>query len=194
MRPLVIVFTRAPRLGTVKTRLAAGIGDRAALRFHTKTMAATLRKLRGDRRFAVRLLAIPARARGPWTQRLTRGHQVTGDLGRRMDYAFRAHPRRRVAVVGCDIPDLTAEHVARALHLLRGTDAVFGPATDGGYWLVALGARRPSEPFANVRWSGPHALADTTRNFKHRRVRYVTTLADIDEAADLRSGARAGAA
>lgn len=111
-----------------------------------------------------------------------------------MDRAFRAHPRRRVALVGCDIPDLTAAELARALHLLRGTDAVFGPATDGGYWLVALGARRPQNPFATVRWSGPHALADTLANFKDHRVRYAKTLSDVDEAADLRPDVREGAA
>ena len=120
--------------------------------------------------------------------------QVRGDLGIRMDQAFRAHPRRCVALVGCDIPALTANEVASALHALRGADAVFGPATDGGYWLVAMGARRPAKPFANVRWSSAHALSDTLANFAHRRIRFTKTLADVDEAADLISGARAGAA
>ena len=185
MKPLVLVFARAPRLGTVKTRLAAGVGERVALKFHANTLAATLRKLRRDRRFALRLAAIPAGARGPWSQGVTRVAQARGDLGVRMDRAFRRHPRRLVALVGCDIPGLTADEVARALKTLRGADAVFGPATDGGYWLAALGARRPSRPFAGARWSTPQALADTLRNFRGRRTRFAKTLADVDEAADL---------
>jgi len=194
LKPLVIVFARAPRLGTVKTRLAAGVGERRALRFHSETLAATLRKLRGDRRFAVCLAAVPTGARGPWRQHAVRMDQARGDLGVRMDRAFRAHPRRRVALVGCDIPALSADEIASILHALCGVDAVFGPATDGGYWLVAMGARRPATPFANVRWSSEHALADTLVNFAHRRIRYAQTLADVDQVEDLTSGAHAGAA
>ena len=50
--------------------------------------------------------------------------------------------------------------------LLARHDAVLGPAEDGGYVLV--GARRPL-PFAAVRWSSPHALADTAAGFAPRR-------------------------
>ena len=185
MKPLVVVFARAPRLGTVKSRLAATVGERGALRFHSETLALTLRKLRRDRRFALRLAAIPRGAKGPWTQRVARVNQVRGDLGFRMDRAFRAFNRRRVALVGCDIPALTADEIARALHALRGADAVFGPATDGGYWLVAMGARRPAHPFKDVRWSTECALADTLANFAGRTVRFAKTLRDVDEVADL---------
>ena len=51
-----------------------------------------------------------------------------------------------------------------AFRSLGRFDAVFGPAEDGGYWLVALGPRRPAQPFVNARWSTQHALADTLRN------------------------------
>lgn len=185
MKPVVIVFARAPRLGTVKSRLAAGVGARAALRFHAATLASTLRKLRRDRRFTLRLAATPAGARGPWSQGASLMRQSAGDLGARMDAAFRQFRHRRVALVGSDIPDLTADAVWRALHTLRAADAVFGPATDGGYWLVALGARRPSRPFARVRWSTAHALADTRANFVGRRVELAATLSDVDESGDL---------
>jgi hypothetical protein len=58
---------------------------------------------------------------------------------------------------------------------------------DGGYWLVALGPRRPARPFAGVRWSSPHALADTLANFRGRRVALLRELRDVDCAADLRA-------
>jgi glycosyltransferase A (GT-A) superfamily protein (DUF2064 family) len=64
---------------------------------------------------------------------------------------------------------------------------VFGRAADGGYWLVGL-RRTPRvlAPFTNVRWSGPHALADTLRNLNGRRVAFAATLSDVDCEEDYR--------
>jgi glycosyltransferase A (GT-A) superfamily protein (DUF2064 family) len=84
-------------------------------------------------------------------------------------------------IVGTDIPFVTRETVARAFRQLRGADAVFGPAEDGGYWLVGLRRRpRTLSPFENVRWSSPHALADTLANLRGRNVAFAETLFDID--------------
>ena len=85
-------------------------------------------------------------------------------------------------IVGTDVPGIRPAHIAEAFRLLGRHDAVFGPATDGGYWLVGL-RRRPRvlRPFANVRWSSPHALADTLANLEGRTVAFVATLSDVDE-------------
>jgi rSAM/selenodomain-associated transferase 1 len=187
MKELVVVFCRAPRLGTVKRRLAAGIGARAALRFHATTLARTLRRLRADRRFRTVAAVTPDRARGPWLQGVPTLPQGAGDLEARMGRVFRRLRHRPVAIVGCDIPDFSPDDAARALRLLRGADSVFGPARDGGYWLVAMGGRRPAAPFARVRWSTPHALADTLANFRGRHVRLLRTLSDVDTMEDFRS-------
>jgi hypothetical protein len=98
--------------------------------------------------------------------------------------------------VGSDIPGVRAADVAAAFRALDGrADAVFGPAEDGGYWLVGLGPRRPRDPFRGVRWSGPHALADTLANCRGRRVALLRRLRDVDDAADLAAWAgRAGPA
>ena len=185
MRDTVFVFARAPRLGTVKRRLAAGIGDPAALRFYRATLAATLRRLRRDRRFATVLAITPDRARGPWRQGLPVVPQGSGDLGTRMRRAL--DRARRAAVVGSDIPDLRAEDVAAAFRALGRAETQIRPATDGGYWLVAAGPRRPDRLFAGVRWSGPHALSDTLRTCAPCRAALLTRrLADIDTAADWR--------
>jgi glycosyltransferase A (GT-A) superfamily protein (DUF2064 family) len=104
-----------------------------------------------------------------------------------MGRAFQRFPHRRVAIIGCDIPDANATDVANAFRLLGRADAVFGPATDGGYWLVAMSPRRPAHPFAAVRWSTRHALADTLANFSSRRITLLRTLHDVDTAADWRS-------
>jgi rSAM/selenodomain-associated transferase 1 len=184
----VYVFARAPRLGTVKRRLAAGIGAMAALRFYRATLGATLRRLAADRRFRTAIAVTPDRAGGPWRRGLPTVPQRGGDLGARMERVARRHRGARVAIVGADIPGLRAADVAAALRRLRAADACFGPAEDGGYWLVALGARRPARPFGSVRWSSPNALADTLANFAGHRVALLRRLRDVDTAADLIAG------
>lgn len=186
-RPTLILFARAPRLGTVKRRLAAGIGARAALRFYAGTLAAVARPLARDRRWRTLLATTPRGARADWARFVprdtTRIGQPAGDLGARMEGAMRRHP---VAVLaGSDIPDLRPSDIAAAFRALGRADAVFGPAKDGGYWLVGMGPRRPAHPFAGVRWSTEHALADTLANFRGRRVALLRTLRDVDTAEDL---------
>jgi uncharacterized protein len=189
MRDTAIVFARAPRLGTVKRRLARGIGARAALRFHVATMTKLLRALTADRRFDTVLAVTPDRARFRLPVRVRRIPQGAGDLGVRMHRALARYPRGRALIIGCDIPAATAHDVANAFRALGSAGAVFGPATDGGYWLVGLAPRRPARPFAKVRWSTSHALADTLINFPNTHIARLRTLQDIDTAADLSLGA-----
>lgn len=180
MRPVIIVFARAPRLGTVKRRLARGIGDRAALRFHQATLASLLWRLSRDRRLETVLAVTPDRAFVRLPPGVRRIDQGRGDIGQRMHAALARFPRRPAAVIGSDIPAATVGDVMAGFRALGSADAAFGPATDGGYWLVALGPRRPARPFADARWSTRHALADTLRNFTGRRVALLRPLSDVD--------------
>lgn len=113
--------------------------------------------------------------------------QREGDLGARMQRLFARLPPGPVVIVGSDIPSIRPAHIQAAFGLLGPADAVFGPAEDGGYWLVGL-KRTPRvlAPFARVRWSGPHALADTRANLKRKRVALAPRLGDVDRAEDLR--------
>jgi hypothetical protein len=181
-----VVFARAPRLGRVKRRLARDIGQRAALRFHMATLIRLLRAMQAERRFRTVLAVTPDHARFRLPLSVERAGQGHGDLGRRMDRAFRRYPRARVALIGCDIPDAGPGDALAAFRALGRADAAFGPAADGGYWLVAMSPRRPARPFAAVHWSSAHALADTLANFGGRRVALLRTLRDVDTAADLR--------
>jgi hypothetical protein len=185
MKDIVVVFARAPRLGAVKRRLAREIGARAALRFHVATLTALTRALVADRRYRTVLAITPDCARLRLPVRVTRIPQGSGHLGVRMHRAFRRFPRCRVALIGSDIPDAARTDVWAAFRALGSAQAVFGPAADGGYWLVALSSRRPARPFTSVRWSSEHALADTLANFAGRRIAMLRTLHDVDTAADL---------
>jgi uncharacterized protein len=185
MKDIVVVFARAPRLGAVKRRLAREIGARAALRFHAATLTGLMRALVADRRYRTVLAITPDRARLRLPVRVTRIPQGSGHLGVRMHRAFRRFPRCRVALIGSDVPDAAPTDVWAAFRALGSAQAVFGPAADGGYWLVALSSRRPARPFTSVRWSSEHALADTLANFAGRRIAMLRTLHDVDTAADL---------
>ena len=186
MRPHLVIFARAPRLGGVKRRLARDIGDLAALRFYFQTMNALVRRLSRDRRWDTYLAVTPGSAR--WPCGVPRLAQGGGDLGDRMTRVIRSLPPGPAVIVGTDIPDIGTAHVARAFAVLGHHEAVFGPAEDGGYWLVGL-RRRPFMPRLDgpIRWSTGHALADSVARLGPRvRVGMLETLIDVDTAADLK--------
>jgi rSAM/selenodomain-associated transferase 1 len=185
MRRHLILFVRAPQLGTGKRRLALEIGDLAALRFERLMLGLLLRRLGSDKRWHLRIAVTPNRARHRIRQRhgqIKTTGQSRGDLGIRMLRALRACPPGPVVLVGADIPALCARHIAVAFGVLGARDVVFGPAEDGGFWLV--GARHPrrlAHLFEEVRWSSPHALADTLAGLPQMlTVGFADRLEDVD--------------
>ena len=105
---------------------------------------------------------------------------------------MRCLPPGPAVIVGSDIPDLTAAHVAHAFRVLARHRLVLGPAADGGYWLIGMQRRPPmadvqwADIFRSVRWSSRHALADTLANLPTGwTVGILDVLADIDDGADL---------
>jgi glycosyltransferase A (GT-A) superfamily protein (DUF2064 family) len=113
--------------------------------------------------------------------------QGRGDLGQRMARVFRDLPRGPVVLIGGDIPGVRRGHIAGAFDRIGAHDSVFGPATDGGYWLVGFKRVKPVAPhlFESVRWSTDHALADTLPTLKGQSVGYAATMQDVDTLKDL---------
>ncbi len=184
----LVIMARAPRLGVGKRRLARDIGALAAWRFQRRMLSQVLRRLARDPRWTTWLAVTPDRAarRTAWAAPARVIPQGTGGLGARMARLLCARPPGPVVVVGSDIPDLHAGHVARAFAALGHHDWVFGPAADGGYWLVGARRRRaPWRPFDAVRWSSRHALADSLVNLKGARVALLEQLRDVDTGEDL---------
>ncbi len=183
-------MVKAPVAGRVKTRLGRDIGMTSAAWWFRHQMARTIRNLR-DPRWETVLAVSPDRARlvapsmpGPKAVQIGQGR---GDLGARMARLFRGLPPGPVVIVGADIPGVRRRHVARAFAALGRHEAVFGPALDGGYWLVGLQRLRPPPPglFEGVRWSSPDALADSIATLPGWRVAKVDVLRDVDRVADL---------
>ncbi|MAS43716.1 MAG: hypothetical protein CML46_03975 [Rhodobacteraceae bacterium] len=190
-RRQVVIFVKVPRPGRVKTRLARGVGAPEAARWFRAQSRALIRRLRADPRWEVRLAVSPD-AEGLTTRALPGGAarqaQGGGDLGARMARALFGAPPGPVLVIGADIPGVTPAVIARAFAALGRADAVFGPAEDGGFWLVGLGAARraPRDLFRGARWSSADALGDVLGNLSGVRVGFADRLADVDEPEDLR--------
>lgn len=184
-RRYLVIMAKSPRLGLAKRRLGAEIGDVAAIRFYRNCLDRICLRLGSDPRWQTLLAVTPDRElrERHWPRNISRMAQGSGDLGQRTHRIFAELPPGDVVVIGSDIPAIAPTHIAHAFHLLGGADAVFGPATDGGYWLVGL-KRRPATPdaFSKVRWSGPHALADTLANLDGKKIALAETLSDVDEA------------
>jgi hypothetical protein len=174
-------------LGRVKTRLGREIGPAHALRLYRATAAAVLGRLAADARFETLVAVSPdadvATRTFPHLRRIAQGR---GDIGQRMLRAAARAPRGPVLVIGLDIPSITAAHLCDAFRSLGRNEVTFGPAADGGFWLVGFRKRPfPTHVFERVRWSSLNTLADACANLADRPVGRVATLSDIDTKDDL---------
>jgi rSAM/selenodomain-associated transferase 1 len=188
MKPTLVIMLKEPRAGRVKTRLGLDIGMTSAAWWFRHQVARLLLRIEDPRWRVVLAVAPDAAVLGrAWPMRFQRSPQGRGDLGARMARQLRHMPPGPVCVIGGDIPGITRAHIARAFAALGDHDAVFGPAPDGGYWLVGMKRSRalPAGLFKGVRWSTRHALADSERTLAGHRVAKVDVLRDVDCAADL---------
>ncbi|KAK6020031.1 hypothetical protein OSTOST_14320 [Ostertagia ostertagi] len=189
----LVILARAPQAGRVKRRLGAEIGMMEAARFYRSILTAQIERMTRDPRWMVWLFVTPDTERTHPAWRLVpmsrRRPQHPGDLGRRMKRPFETLPPGPVVLVGSDIPAMGTHHIARAFDLLGRHDLVFGPARDGGFWLI--GAKRlrplPHTLFEKVLWSTPTVLADTLASIpSHFTTALADTLDDVDDAEALR--------
>ena len=188
-------MARAPQAGRVKTRLAHDIGAVAATWFYRHSMAHVLARVGRDRRWRTVVAVSPDSALDAslWPEHVARIAQGAGDLGARMQRVFDRLPPGAVVIIGTDIPEIRAHHIAAAFRALGTHDAVLGPGADGGYWLVGL-RRTPRirQVFAGVRWSSPHTLSDTRANMAPASVAMLESLDDVDDGGGHRRLGKAG--
>jgi rSAM/selenodomain-associated transferase 1 len=187
-----VVFARAPRLGTVKSRLASTVGAQRALEIYTLLAGGIIAALHDPARWELVIRGAPDDAIAellPWAEgRGTVEPQGAGDLGDRMRRALEQHlagGAERVVIVGTDCPEVTPSVIEAAFGALRDVDIVYGPATDGGYYLI--GARRAvPEVFQDVPWSNARTLSVSLERAGRAgyRVCVLEPLTDIDTEAD----------
>ncbi|WP_084604429.1 TIGR04283 family arsenosugar biosynthesis glycosyltransferase [Desulfonatronum thioautotrophicum] len=194
----VLVFTRYPVPGQVKTRLIPALGPDTAARLHrrmTEHVVTSARELIGSNRFTVHVgfTGAPLKAFRSWL-----GHdlgyvpQTGDDLGRRMGHGIaavlRAGPGGRgpVVVIGSDVPGLDRDILGQALDALQRSDLVIGPAEDGGYYLIGMHRPHP-ELFENMDWGSSSVFAQTMDVAKRLglTVTVLPVLRDVDRPEDL---------
>jgi rSAM/selenodomain-associated transferase 1 len=192
-RQQLIVFLKAPRVGQVKTRLAATIGDQAACDAYRLLANRLFAAVAGLPEVELRFSPDDATAEvQPWLRAgWTSVPQGEGDLGTRMSRAFNdafARGAAQVVIVGSDCPDMSESDVVAAWDQLAEVDAIIGPATDGGYWLIGLRAPHP-RLFEEIPWSTSEVTATTLRRSAEAglRVRLLRELSDIDDEAAWRA-------
>jgi len=196
--PALAVFARAPVVGAVKTRLAAAIGEAAALTVYRALLARTAQVVR-DWPGPVTLFAagaIPAFADGPCAG-LAAVAQVSGGLGARLAAAFtRLLADGPALIIGTDCWALTTHHLHALASAVHQAPAAFGPAEDGGYWGIAL-----ADPAMvavccadDLPWSQAGLLTETCRRLRAIGVEpaFAPGLPDLDDAAGLAAAEAAG--
>lgn len=191
-RNQLVVLLKAPRIGSVKTRLAESIGPEAALAAYQQLVATLLSNLAPLANVELCFAPTDADAEiAPWLrQGWVCQPQAGGDLGARLQEVFVRHFQsgaERVVIIGSDCPEVMPADVESAWHALANHDLVLGPAVDGGYWLVGLCAPQ-AHLFTAMPWSTEMVLAETLRRagLSGLRVALLRELSDVDTEADWR--------
>ena len=186
----LIIFVRNPELGKVKTRLAAGIGDEAALKVYRKLLEKT-RETALEVDAARYLFYADYVVRGDAfdNQAFRKYAQSSGDLGVRMEYAFSIPIKagiKSAVIIGSDCWDLNSMHIEQAFEALESNDFVLGPANDGGYYLLGM-KKWERFLFPGMEWSTSGVRAETLRRIeeKGKSVKLLEELTDIDNKEDL---------
>jgi rSAM/selenodomain-associated transferase 1 len=187
----VIIFAKSPRIEDVKTRLAGRLSAGERLGLYRSLLEDTVEKLRRVPGADTFISYTPPED-GDYFEGfgLRTFPQAEGDLGLKMHAALArvlGEGYEKAILVGVDIPGLSSAVTERAFVLLEGSDVVFGPATDGGYYLVGL--KRPEEAvFTGVEWSTVTTLTESVAKAEAAglRVGYADTLSDIDRPEDLK--------
>ncbi len=192
---ILLIFARAPRPGEVKTRLARGVGAEEALRIYRRMGRQVVDRVRTGPYRTVLFFDPPGEKSllTEWLgeENLRFRSQTSGDLGRRMHSAFQWAFRTGgpVCIIGTDAPKIDVGLLEAAFHALErssGPDAVFGPATDGGYYLVGL--RRPDDRlFRDIPWGTATVLEESLRAARETGlvVELLPPLSDVDHPEDI---------
>jgi rSAM/selenodomain-associated transferase 1 len=185
---LIIVFAKNCVLGAVKTRLAKTEGDDFAYKVYQRLLDITEHATLAVNSADIHVYFTHMTSSNYWTDQ-EKFLQSGANLGERMSHAFQqgfSKGYKRIIGIGTDLPDLTEERITQSFELLKNTDTVFGPANDGGYYLLGMNTMIP-EIFKNKPWSTDQLLQETLEELKRmgKSVQLMEVLNDIDTIDDL---------
>lgn len=183
----LLIFTRNPRLGNVKTRLAKTIGQAAALAVYQQLLQHTRMVTHPLSCRKIVYYSEAVEEQDGWDNSHQKKIQNGKDLGERMQQAFTDvfdEGYHKAVIIGSDAYDLKTSHIEKAFTLLNEHDVVLGPATDGGYYLLGM-KKLHIALFSGKNWGTPTVLAATLQDLRALRVAMLEPLNDLDTYEDL---------
>ena len=185
---LIIVFTRNPELGKCKTRLAASIGDENALAVYKNLIQHTSNCVQAIKTDAVAFYTERIQKNDVWDDSFFQKQiQVEGHLGEKMQAAFQwgfSNGYENICIVGSDLFSLQVSDLVEAFQTLTQNDLVFGPAKDGGYYLMGM-KKLHLEAFLYKAWSTQTVLEETLKDLQGKSISLLQTKNDVDTVEDL---------
>lgn len=186
---LLIVFVKNIRLGKVKTRLAKSIGDDAAFEIYKHLVEITETETKKVENCDIHIYFSDVIIETKW-QGFSKFVQIEGDLGDKMKNAFEKGFEMgytSIVGVGSDLPNLNGSIIEKGFEELQNVPVVFGPAEDGGYYLIGMNSLQ-SCIFEHKPWSTNQLLSITLEELKENKinVNLLEELNDIDTLEDLR--------
>lgn len=188
---LLIIFTRYPEAGLVKTRLIPALGEAGAAEIHKIMTEETVKMaLKTGIEIEIHFTGGSYKQIQKWLgNRFKYRDQAGGTLGERLSDSFNqafSEGLKRAIIIGTDCPEITSNHIREAFTLLQKSDLVLGPALDGGYYLIGLSSFHHNL-FKNIKWGSNLVYQQTmaTARNLNLKIAELEKLADIDRPEDL---------
>lgn len=187
---LLIVFVKNILLGKVKTRLAKAIGDFGAFEVYKELVEITEMETNRLEDCDIHIYFSDVIIDSKWVEK-RKFVQEGASLGERMENAFKNgfdQGYKKIIGIGSDLPDLNADVMLEGFQALDEMETVFGPAEDGGYYLIGMNSLHGGI-FENKSWSTDKLLDETLSDLKANKitVALLEELNDIDTIEDLKS-------
>lgn len=185
----LLIFTKNPVYGKVKTRLAATVGNDKALEVYKELIQYTYSATQEIDTHKIVFYDEAIEENDIWKDGYKKQVQQGDDLGEKMMnafiYAFNNNCNN-VVIIGTDCAELTASIINKAFEQLYNYDVVIGPAADGGYYLLGM-KNTHNDLFENIQWSSPTVLLETIQRCKENSLHYflLKELHDVDKEQDL---------
>jgi len=179
----LIIFTRKPELGKVKTRLAKGVGDEFALKIYEYLLEHTAKITSQVNAHKQVWYTNEIVKDDIWDDKIFKKHvQIEGDLGEKMRFVFEEAFKSgfvNVLIIGSDLLDIGQDMINDAFEYLNQREVVVGPAKDGGYYLLGMNHFIP-EVFEDINWSTSQVFQQTLDRISKKTVAILDEKNDID--------------
>ena len=186
---LLIIFTRNPELGKVKTRLAKDVGDQSALEIYEFLLKHTVSATKDLELTKEVHYSEEIQHNDIWDEdTYIKKKQIEGGLGEKMEQAFLSGFKKgykNIIIIGSDLYDLNREELEEAFKALETFEYVLGPAEDGGYYLLGMNIFN-EKIFKNKAWGTDTVLRDTLINLKDQQIGLLDERNDIDVYEDIK--------